>query len=119
MFLHDAKQNIKILCEVIDKSPDIIFTIDLNGHIIYCNETFSNLLGYSKEEIVGKHVREFAVEEEIYNTCMLSVKSTGKCLDQETFFRKKDGTLLHVVKNVNAVYDYNGNISYLILMLEI
>lgn len=115
MFLHDAKQNVEILCEVIDKSPDIIFTIDLNGKILYCNDTFSSLLGYSKEEIVEKHIRDFAVDEDIYKSCMLNIETTGRCLDQETFFRKKDGTLLHVVKNVNAIYDENGNISYLIV----
>lgn len=88
-YLHNTKQNIEILCEIIDKSPNIIFTIDLNGNILYCNDTFSNLLGYLKEEIIGKHVREFATEEEIYKSCMLSIEATGKCLDQETFFRKK------------------------------
>ncbi|MBX0310322.1 MAG: diguanylate cyclase, partial [Sulfurihydrogenibium sp.] len=56
-----------------------------------------------------------SVEDEIYNACMVSVKETGKCLDQETVFRKKDGSLIHVVKNVNAVYDENGNIRYLII----
>ncbi|WP_299227871.1 EAL domain-containing protein [Sulfurihydrogenibium sp.] len=114
MFLNE-EANIDILCEVIDKSPDIIFTIDLDGNVLYVNDAFVNLLGYNRDEIIGKSIKIVSVEDEIYNACMVSVKETGKCLDQETVFRKKDGSLIHVVKNVNAVYDENGNIKYLII----
>ena len=114
MFLNE-EADIDILCEVIDKSPDIIFTIDLDGNVFYLNDAFVNLLGYNRDEIIGKSIRIVSVEDEIYNSCMVSVKETGKCLDQETVFRKKDGSLIHVVKNVNAVYDENGNIRYLII----
>lgn len=113
MFLN--KKDIDILCEMINKSPDIIFTVDLNGNVLYVNDTFVNLLGYNRDEIIGKSIRIVSVEDEIYNACMVSVKEMGKCLDQETVFRKKDGSLIHVVKNVNAVYDENGNIKYLII----
>lgn len=115
MFLKETSQNFELLCRIIDKSPDIIFTIDLDGKILYVNDTFSEILGYSKEEVIGKHIMEIATEESIYNACMISVKSTGKCLDQETIFRKKDGTLVHVVKNVNALYNEKGDIEYLIV----
>jgi PAS domain S-box-containing protein len=114
VFLNE-KADIDILCEIINKSPDIIFTIDLDGNVLYVNDAFVNLLGYNRDEIIGKSIKIVSVEDEIYNACMVSVKETGKCLDQETVFRKKDGSLIHVVKNVNAVYDENGNIKYLII----
>jgi PAS domain S-box-containing protein/diguanylate cyclase (GGDEF)-like protein len=108
-------KNFELLCKVIDKSPDIIFTIDLNGKILYVNDTFSEILGYEKDEVIGKNIREIATEESIYNACMVSVKNTGKCLDQETIFKRKDGKLIHVVKNVNALYNDKGDIEYLIV----
>ena len=114
MFLNE-EVNLDILCEIINKSPDIIFTIDLNGNVLYVNDTFVNLLGYNRDEIIGKSIKIVSVEDEIYNACMVCVKETGKCLDQVTVFRKKDSSLIHVVKNVNAVYDENGNIKYIII----
>ncbi|WP_448587588.1 EAL domain-containing protein [Thermocrinis sp.] len=108
-------RDLKFICEVIEKSPDIIFSIDPNGIVKYVNETFTKLLGYEKEEIIGKSIRIVSIDDNIYNTCMMEVKTTGRCLDQETIFRKKDGTIIHVVKNVNAVYDERGNIEYLII----
>lgn len=114
MFLNE-EVNLDILFEIINKSPDIIFTIDLNGNVLYVNDTFVNLLGYNRDEIIGKSIKIVSVEDEIYNACMVCVKETGKCLDQVTVFRKKDSSLIHVVKNVNAVYDENGNIKYIII----
>jgi len=114
VFLNE-EVNLDILCEIINKSPDIIFTIDLNGNVLYVNDTFVNLLGYNRDEIIGKSIKIVSVEDEIYNACMVCVKETGKCLDQVTVFRKKDSSLIHVVKNVNAVYDENGNIKYIII----
>ena len=56
MFLKDKAQNFELLCKIIDKSPDIIFTIDLDGKILYVNESFTEILGYSKEEVIGRQV---------------------------------------------------------------
>ena len=107
--------DLKFLRDIVENSPDIIFTINPDGIVRYINQTFTKLLGYEKEEIIGKSIRIVSIDDNIYNACMMEVKATGKCLDQETIFRKKDGTIIHVVKNVNAVYDKEGNISYLII----
>ena len=107
--------DLKFLRDIVENSPDIIFTINPDGIVRYINQTFTKLLGYEKEEIIGKSIRIVSIDDNVYNACMMEVKATGKCLDQETIFRKKDGTIIHVVKNVNAVYDKEGNISYLII----
>ncbi|MGC8869334.1 MAG: EAL domain-containing protein [Sulfurihydrogenibium sp.] len=115
MFLDKNSNEFELLRNIIDKSPDIIFSIDADGKILYVNESFTEILGYSKEEVLGKHVLEIALEESIYYACMLSVKRSGKCLNQETFFRKKNGEVISVVKNVNAVYNEKGEIDYIIV----
>ncbi|PMP77479.1 MAG: diguanylate cyclase [Sulfurihydrogenibium sp.] len=115
MLLNKNSNEFELLCNIIDKSPDIIFSIDADGKILYVNESFTEILGYSKEEVLGKHVLEIALEESIYYACMLSVKRSGKCLNQETFFRKKNGEVISVVKNVNAVYNEKGEIDYIIV----
>ncbi|MEJ5173132.1 MAG: EAL domain-containing protein [Hydrogenothermaceae bacterium] len=107
--------DLDLVCKIIERSPDIIFTINVDGIIQYVNESFCEILGYSKEESIGRNIREIAIEESIYNACMISVKETGKCLDQETHFRRKDGEIIHVIKNVNALYDEKGNISSIII----
>jgi len=40
---------------MINTSPDIIYILDQDGHFTFINERIESLLGFSKEEIVGKH----------------------------------------------------------------
>lgn len=107
--------DIDLLCKIIDNAPDIIFTIDLGGKIQYVNSSFCKTLGYSREEIVGKNIRELAIDMSIYDACMVSVKETGKCLDQETYFKTKNKQVIHVIKSVNALYDETGKITTIIV----
>ncbi|MDD5476081.1 MAG: PAS domain S-box protein, partial [Syntrophales bacterium] len=43
-----------------ENSPDIIYTIDSSGEITYINPAAEDILGYSREEITGKNLAEFA-----------------------------------------------------------
>ena len=40
---------------IVNTSPDIIYILDPDGHFTFINERIESLLGFSKEEIVGKH----------------------------------------------------------------
>ncbi|VAW53524.1 Sensory box/GGDEF family protein [hydrothermal vent metagenome] len=40
---------------IVNTSPDIIYILDHDGHFTFINERIESLLGFSKEEIVGKH----------------------------------------------------------------
>jgi len=40
---------------IVNTSPDIIYILDEEGHFTFINERIESLLGFSKEEIVGKH----------------------------------------------------------------
>jgi len=40
---------------IVNTSPDIIYILDTDGHFTFINERIESLLGFSKEEIVGKH----------------------------------------------------------------
>ena len=40
---------------IVNTSPDIIYILDNEGNFTFINERIESLLGYSKEEIVGKH----------------------------------------------------------------
>lgn len=40
---------------IVNTSPDIIYILDQDGHFTFINERIESLLGFSKQEIVGKH----------------------------------------------------------------
>jgi len=107
----DFEINVKT---ILDNSPDIIFTIDTKGKVLYANPAFYKLLAYSREEVIGKSIKKFLPDENIYDSCMMSVVQSGACLNQDTYFLKKDGSVIHVVKNVRAVVR-EGEVLYLII----
>ena len=42
-------------------APDEMCTLDSDGYILECNQTFFEKTGFSKEEIVGKHLTELPI----------------------------------------------------------
>ena len=40
---------------LVDSSPDIIYTLDQDGHFTFVNDRVHQLLGYSRDELIGKH----------------------------------------------------------------
>jgi PAS domain S-box-containing protein len=45
---------------LVEAAPDGVVSLDAEGRITASNEAFSNLLGYTKEDICGRHISEFA-----------------------------------------------------------
>lgn len=40
---------------LVDSSPDIIYTLDQDGRFTFVNDRVQNLLGYDREELLGQH----------------------------------------------------------------
>jgi PAS domain S-box-containing protein len=51
--LKESEENYRNMVEL---APDGIITISTKGVINSCNPAFSNLMGFSKDEIIGKHI---------------------------------------------------------------
>jgi len=57
----EAQQNFE---NVLNASADAIILCDISGNIIMANKAFSQMLDYSQEEVMGKHIVEFTAFEE-------------------------------------------------------
>ncbi len=98
----------------VEQSPLAISITDLNANILYCNEAFTEVTGYSREEILGN------------NEAVLSYKSTPRHIYQEMWQVISDkrpwrGTLINRRKNgerylaelmIAPVLDSEGEISH-------
>ncbi len=52
--------------QIIEQIHDAVTSVDQDGYIRSCNPATEQLLGYKREEIIGKHLKSFYVEED-YN----------------------------------------------------
>lgn len=50
---------------LVDNSPDIIYTLDLDGRFTFVNQRVTDLLGYGNEELLGQHYSVLIHEEDL------------------------------------------------------
>lgn len=83
-----------------------LLVADSKGKIIFSNETASNLLGYSKEELIGSHLhsRIHAHQPNPSQCPLFDAIVTGKIYSEDDVFIQKDGKLIDVHVNVSPIY---------------
>ncbi len=103
---------------ILEQLPDGMFTIDTNLIIRYANPAFCRLLGFTFDELVESSITEHLNDLDILNVCMDSLNATGRCEDQETTFRRKDGSVVHISKNVQALYNDDGSLQSMLVSIR-
>ena len=82
---------------LIELSPDSILTVDMKGMIILCNAAVTGMLGYSKDEIVGRHFSKLGAvrlrDVPKYMKLFSSVLAGKLTEPLELAFQRKDGAL--------------------------
>lgn len=96
--------------DLYDNAPDMYHSLDINGIIIECNETEARMLGYKKEEIIGRPVTDFFTEESmrLFKKDFPRLNEENKLINIEREFVRKDGTTFPAMLNVFSEYDENG-----------
>lgn len=113
---------------IFDSAQVSIIGTDLSGVITHFNKGAEDLLGYSKEDIVGKktpaiiHIegelvqrgneltKQFGREIKGFDV-FVELAKQGKYESREWTYRRKDGTSFPVQLVVTAIHDRNENIS--------
>lgn len=96
--------------DLYDNAPDMYHSVDKNGIIIECNETEAKMLGYKKEEIIGKPITYFMTEES-----RKAQEEFFPNLEKYSFiqierdFVRKDGSVFTAALNVYVEVDEKGN----------
>ncbi|MGC8795625.1 ABC transporter substrate binding protein [Thermodesulfovibrio sp.] len=96
--------------DLYDNAPDMYHSVDKNGIIIECNETEAKMLGYRKEEIIGKPITYFMTEES-RKAQEEFFPNIGKYsfIQVERDFVRKDGSVFTAALNVYVEVDEKGN----------
>lgn len=113
MDITDLKSNqvaIENITRAIYKS-NLVTEFDLEGNILFANKAFLELVGYSREELVGKHHsllvdKDYSQSAEYQN--FWSKLSSGKFLKGEFQRFTKNGSRVWIQGNYNPIKDENG-----------
>jgi PAS domain S-box-containing protein len=87
-----------------------IWKIDSNGYTVFVNPKMSEMLGYTAEEMQGKHLFEFMDDEWVkVAKNKLNKRQQGIKEQHEFIFRKKNGEPIYMLINTNPTFDNEGN----------
>jgi len=119
--MHESERRYRSLVETIQEGMCIV---DTNENIIFANPWFSNILGYSQEEIIGMNLRELiSSEEELQKILQGSAKRKNRVSSQyETVMRRKDGELRNIRVSatpwINDKKEFQGTIGMVMDITE-
>ena len=116
--LDTTRTETNYLKQILDNSPDGMFTINAELDIQYVNPAFCRLLGYEEDELIGTQITAYLGDLDILAACMAEVSEVGHCIDQETIFKRKDGSVVHISKNVQAICDEQGNFKEILVSVR-
>jgi PAS domain S-box-containing protein len=99
------------LSDFFENSTEGLHKVGPDGSILWANKAEYNLLGYSKDEYVGRSITEFHADAETI-TEMLQKLRQGETLENfPARLRCKNGDIKHVLVNSNACFE-NGEFVY-------
>lgn len=98
---------------VIDIIHDGVMMVDPNGTIVSINRAFAEMTGYEPEELIGRNcsVLKCSSCARIYDSthqywCLLFRNS--KVSKRQCHLTRKDGSLVHAIKNASVLRDEHG-----------
>jgi diguanylate cyclase len=75
---------------IVNNSPDFIYVLDANGHFTFVNDRAEDLLGYSRDQLVGQHFSVLIHEEDLREAqYVFCERRTGKRASRDIEVRLK------------------------------
>ena len=104
-------ENIKNYLESILKySTDMIITTDLTGRIVTFNEGAEQMLGYTREEVIGKLMSDYYFHKGDRDKILNLIQSEEMLANYETQLVRKDGGLIDISLSISLLKDKYGRI---------
>ncbi|MGE5402401.1 MAG: PAS domain S-box protein [Ignavibacteriales bacterium] len=101
------------LKKALEGSSEVIFITDPEGVITFINPAFTQLYGYTPEEVVGKLtpriLKSGVHSNDVYDSFWKTIRNK-QSVNGELINRNKDGKLINIEGSASAILDENGNV---------
>jgi len=115
-----AEAQVRKLSRAVENSPSIVMLTDNHGCIEYVNPKFTQVTGYTQDEVIGKNpniLKSGETSADDYQSLWKTVIS-GKVWRGEFHNRRKNGELYWEAASISALTDKEGNITNFIAVKE-
>jgi PAS domain S-box-containing protein len=110
--LDDLKRTKDYVSNILENMMDTLIVVDLKGTIRTVNQATCNLLGYEKEELIGRPIAHVFTDEKAIKEFF----ERKELRNYETDYQAKNGQRVSMLLNSSVTRDKDGRISEIICM---
>jgi len=105
-----AQLRLEMAASVFSQAHEGISITDIHGHILDVNDTFCQITGYSRAEVIGKHTRLLKSDRQdsSFYTAMWKALLVNGHWSGEIWNSRKNGDIYPVLLTISAVRDERG-----------
>jgi PAS domain S-box-containing protein len=93
------------LADFFENAPVGLHWLGPDGRILRANRAELELLGYTREDYVGRHISEFHVDQEVIEGILKRLGAQETVRNQEARLRCKDGSIKEVLIDANVLWE--------------
>ncbi|MGE5498743.1 MAG: PAS domain S-box protein [Syntrophothermus sp.] len=114
------EQRLSALSEAVEQSPASIIITDISGTILYVNKKFTEISGYSPDEVLGRNPRilQSGIHSRDYYREIWDTILSGREWRGELQNKKKNGKPYWEIALISPVFDQDGKIHHLLAVKE-
>jgi PAS domain S-box-containing protein len=115
-----AYEQISLLADVLKNIPDAVLVTDTQGNIVYVNEAFEKITGYTLADAVGRTPRILKSGQhpaEMYEELWQTLRD-GKTWRRRITNRKNDGSLWRAEVAITPLWDADGVVTHYVEVLR-
>ncbi len=94
----------QLLSDFFENAPVGLHWVDRNGKIIRANRAEFELLGYTREEYVGRHIADFHADPAVIKDILTKLSHGETIHSYEAQLRCKDASIRHVLISSNVLW---------------
>ncbi|HLG98634.1 MAG TPA: PAS domain S-box protein [Bryobacteraceae bacterium] len=103
--LHVLRRSEAALRDFVETSTIGLHWVGEDGTILWANQAELDLLGYTREEYVGRNIAEFHADEAVINAILSSLTRGDTLRDHPARLRHRDGSIRHVLINSSVLFE--------------
>ncbi len=115
LYLRQIEENMRQSEEkhrsILQSMEEGYYEMDLDGHIVFCNDAMCRITGYDRSALVGSNIRTLMKtvdSSKLHDTLQWVLKSGEPALATELELTDKDGQPRHVELSVSLIKDVSG-----------
>lgn len=116
----NAEDKLRKLSRVVEQSPNAICITDTDGIIEYINPRTTELTGFTKDELIGAHIKLFSsgLKQQEGSAQLWQTIKSGDVWSGELCNKKKNGELYWETATVSPIFDNQGKITHFLSIKE-